>query len=149
MTLVGQPPPSPALQKGFELLAQGKTAEAEEVVKKAALEAKRKHGSGSHPLALAYAELARLHLRMGDAEHAAREFQHAGNGPMPSDPQHRRDRLAFLFGFGAALGELGKLPEAEKVLRQCLSFAKSVHGSQSATAAVALVPLADVLLRAG
>jgi tetratricopeptide (TPR) repeat protein len=149
MTLVGQPPPSPALLKGFELLAQGKTAEAEEVVKKAALEAKKKHGSGSHPLALAYADLARLHLRMGDADRAAKEFQHAANGPMPADPQHRRDRLAFMFGFGAALGELDKLAEAEKVLRQCLTFAKTLNGAQSASAAVALVPLADVLLKAG
>jgi tetratricopeptide (TPR) repeat protein len=149
MTLVGQPQPSSALQKGYQLLAEGKTAEAEEVVKKAALEAKKQHGSGSHPLALAYADLARVHLRMGEAERAAKEFQHAGNSPMPTDPQQRRDRLAFMFGFGAALGELGKLAEAEKVLRQCLTFAKNLNGPQSASAAIALVPLADVLLKAG
>lgn len=149
MTLVGQPPPSPALQQGYQLLAEGKPEEAEAVVRKAALDAKKKHGSGSHPLALAYGDLARLHLRMGDAERAAKEFQHAANGPMPSDPQHRRDRLAFLFGFGAALGELNRLAEAEKVLRQCQSFAKSLGGAQSAIACVALVPLADVLLKAG
>ena len=149
MTLVAQPPPSPALQKGFELLAQGKAADAESTVKKAALEAKAKHGSGSHPLAIAYAELARLHLRMGDAERAAKEFQHAANGPMPADPQHRRDRLSFLFGYGAALTDLGKTSEAEKVLRQCLGFARNLTGAQSAYSSVALVPLADVLLRSG
>jgi tetratricopeptide (TPR) repeat protein len=149
MTLVAQPPPSPALQKGFELLAQGKAADAESTVKKAALEAKAKHGSGSHPLAIAYAELARLHLRMGDAERAAKEFQHAANGPMPADPQHRRDRLSFLFGYGAALTDLGKTSEAEKVLRQCLGFARNLTGAQSAYSSVALIPLADVLLRSG
>ncbi len=149
MTLVGQSPPSPALQKGFELLSQGKNADAESTVKKAALEAKAKHGSGSHPLALAYSELARLHLRMGETERAAKEFQHAANGPMPSDPQHRRDRLAFLFGYGAALGELGKFSEAEKVFRQCLGFARNLTGAQSASSAVALVPLADILLKTG
>ncbi len=149
MTLVGQPPPSPALQQGLALLAQGKTTEGEAIVKKAALKAKAQHGSGSHPLALAYAELARYHLRIGEIERAAQEFQHASKGPIPTDPEQRQDRLAFLFGFGAALGELGKLEEAEKVLRQCLAFARNVNGGQSASAAVALVPLADVLLKAG
>jgi tetratricopeptide (TPR) repeat protein len=149
MTLVGQPAPSAALQKGFELLSHGHAEEAEEVVKKAAREAKKQHGSGSPPLALAYGELGRIHLRMGECERAAKEFQHAAEGPMPSDPQHRRDRLTFLFGYGAALGELGRLAEAEKVLRQCLTYAKNLYGAQSAMAAVALVPLADVLLKAG
>jgi len=149
MTLVGQPPPSQPLSQGLQLLTQGKVAEAEGVVKKAAQIAKGQHGSGSHPLALAYADLARLHMRMGDAERAAKEFQHAANGPMPTDPQHRRDRLSFLFGFGAALGELGRYEESEKVLRQCLAFARNLSGPQSPAAHVALVPLADVLLRAG
>jgi tetratricopeptide (TPR) repeat protein len=149
MTLVGQPPKSPALQQGYDLLAQGKPREAEEIVRRAALEAKKQHGSGSHPLALAYADMARIHMRTGELERAAKEFQHAAHGPLPSDPQHRRDRLAFLFGFGAALGELNRLAEAEKVLRQCLAFARNIGGPQSAIAAVALVPLADVLLRAG
>lgn len=149
MTLVGQPPPSPALQKGFDLLAQGKIIDAETAVKKAALAAKAQHGSGSHPLALAYGELARIHLRMGEAERAAKEFQHAANNPMPSDPQQRRERLSFMFGYGAALGEHGMLAEAEKVLRQCTGFARNLAGAQSALAHVSLIPLADVLLKAG
>jgi tetratricopeptide (TPR) repeat protein len=149
MTLVGQPPPSAALRKGLELLSQGHSEEAEDVVKKAAREAKKQHGSGSPPLALAYGELGRIHLRMGEFERAAKEFQHAADGPMPADPQHRRDRLTFLFGYGAALGELGRLAEAEKVLRQCLTFARNLYGAQSAMAAVALVPLADILLKTG
>jgi tetratricopeptide (TPR) repeat protein len=149
MTLVGQPPPSPALQQGFELLAQGKAEDAENVVKKAAGKAKAKFGSGSPELARAYGELARLHLRMGKAERAAREFQHAADGPMPSDPQERSDRLSFLFGYGVALAEAGLLVEAEQVLRRCLGFARNFGGARSTLAAVALVPLADVLLKAG
>jgi tetratricopeptide (TPR) repeat protein len=149
MTLVGQPSPSAALLKAFDLLAQGKAPDAESTVKKAALEAKAKHGSGSPPLALAYGEMARLHMRMGDFERAAKEFSHAANGPMPADTQHRKDRLTFLLGYGAALGELGKLAEAEKVLRQSHGFARNLTGAQSATAALALVPLADVLLKSG
>lgn len=149
MTLVGQPPPSPALLQGFELLAQGKTDEAVSKLKKAALKAKSQYGSGSPQLALAYGEMAQLHLRMGLPGKAAREFQHAASGPLPSDPQERRDRLSFLFGYGAALCEAGKLQESEEVLRRCLSFARNLGGARSALAAVALVPLADVLLLAG
>src|SRR4051812_7935342 len=115
MTLVGQPPPSPNLLEAYELLKLGKATEAEGLVKKAALLAKKHHGSGSHPLALGYGDLARLHLRMGKLDWAAREFEHAAHGPMPTDPDQRRDRLAFMFGFGAALGEMGKFAEAEKV----------------------------------
>jgi tetratricopeptide (TPR) repeat protein len=149
MTLIGQPPPSAALIKGFELLNQGKSAEAEEVVKKAAREAKKNFGSGSHPLALAYGELGRLHLHTGQLERAAKEFQHAAEGPLPSDPQKRRDRLSFLFGFGVTLGELKRYADAEAVLRKCVAFARNVAGGRSALAAVADVPLADVLLASG
>jgi tetratricopeptide (TPR) repeat protein len=149
MTLVGQPSPSPALQEGLTLLTQGKMAEGEAVLRKAALQVKAQHGSGSHPLALAYGELARYHFRAGKFERSAHEFQHASRGPMPAEKEQRQDRLAFLLGYGAALGELGKLEEAEKVLRQALVFARSLHGKPSATASVALVPLADVLLKMG
>jgi len=149
MTLIGQPPPSLALIKGFELLNKGKPAEAEEVVKRAAREAKKNHGSGSHPLAIAYGELGRLHLHTGQLERAAKEFQHAAEGPLPSDPQHRRDRLSFLFGFGVALGELKRYTDAENVLRKCVAFARNVAGGRSAFAAAANVPLADVLLASG
>ena len=88
-------------------------------------------------------------MRTGEPERTAKEFQHAGSGPMPSDAPRRRDRLVFMFGFGAALGELDRLKESEKVLRQCATFAKNLNGANSALAAVALVPLADVLLKAG
>jgi tetratricopeptide (TPR) repeat protein len=93
--------------------------------------------------------MGRFHLRSGDYERAAKEFQHAANGPLPSDQQHRRDRLSFLFGYGAALGELGKFEEGEKILRQCIAFARNVAGAGSATACVANVPLADLLMKAG
>jgi hypothetical protein len=118
-------------------------------VKKAALEAKAQYGSGSHPLAKAYADMARYHFRSGEIERSAQEFQHASKGPMPSDPEQRQDRLAFMLGFGTALGELGRLEEAEKVLRQALVFARRVNGKQSASASVALVPLADLMLTLG
>jgi tetratricopeptide (TPR) repeat protein len=141
--------PSAVLQEALDLLSQGKAGEAEQVVKKAAMTAKAKHGSGSHPLAVAYADIGRLHLRMGEYGKAAVEFQHASKGAMPPDAPARRDRLGFMYGFAAALVGLTKFDEAEKVLRQCVTFAKSLHGPTSAAAIAASAPLTDALLKAG
>jgi hypothetical protein len=141
--------PSIALQRALELFAQGKVGEAEMTVKKAAMDAKAKHGSGSHPLACAYADIGRLHLRMGEFQKAALEFQHASKGPMPVDAPARRDRLGFMYGFAEALVGMTKFDEAEKVLRQCVTFVKSLDGPTSAAATAANAPLASALLKAG
>ncbi|QJW97972.1 hypothetical protein [Frigoriglobus tundricola] len=141
--------PSAALQEALQLFAQGRAGEAEVVVKKAAMAAKAKHGSGSHPLARAYADIARLHVRMGQFQKAAVEFQHASKGPMPAEAAARGDRLGFMFGYAEALVGLTRYDEAEKVLRQCVTFARSLYGVTSAAANAANVPLADVLLKAG
>ena len=141
--------PSAALREALQLFAQGQTGEAELVVKKAAMGAKARHGSGSHPLAVAYADIARLHLRMGEFAKAAVEFQHASKGAMPPDAPSRRDRLGFMYGYAEALVGLTKFDDAEKVLRQCVAFARSLHGPGTAAATVAGAPLADALLKAG
>jgi tetratricopeptide (TPR) repeat protein len=141
--------PSVALKEALQLLAQGRSGEAEMVVKKAAMSAKAKHGSGSHPLAAAYADIGRLHLRMGEFGKAAVEFQHACKSALPPDAPSRRDRLGFMYGFAEALFGLTRFDEAEKVLRQCEAFARNVHGATSPAAAAAKAPLADALLKLG
>jgi tetratricopeptide (TPR) repeat protein len=148
MPLFGQPPPSPALAAALHLLRSGMDAEAETVVVKAAKEAKKAHGSGSHPLALAYADMARLHHAAGEVKRAATEFQHAIKYPPPADADGRRDRLAFLFGYAGCLADLGRHSDAEKVLRSCVITARDVYGPGSAGAAAAVVPLAEHFLRA-
>lgn len=147
MSIPGQPPPSPALQHALRLLAEGKTFDADEVMTKAAKQAKAASGSGSHPLARAYADLARLHYRAGDYKKAAAEFRHASDGPMPTDPESRRDRLAFMFGFAACLDALAKPGEAEKVFRQCATFARNLFGPGTPGYANGLEPLASFLLQ--
>lgn len=142
-------PPSATLQQALRLLAEGKSADAETVVKKAAQSAKAKHGSGSPPLAAAYADIAHLHLKMGEYGKAAVEFQHASKGPLPPDEADRRARLGFMFGFAAALTGLARFEEAEKVHRQCIAFARNLFGGNSPQAAAAGVPLADGLMKAG
>src|SRR4030095_9376993 len=91
--------PSAALKEALQLLAQGKSGEAEMVVKKAAMNAKAKHGSGSHPLAKPYGDIGPWHLRMGEFGKAAVEFQHACKSTLPPDVPSRRDRLGFMYGF--------------------------------------------------
>lgn len=141
--------PSAALKQALQLLAEGKGDEAEAVATKAAKSAKAKHGSGSPPLAAAYADIARLHLKMGLFGKAAVEFQHACKGPLPADAQDRRDRLTYMYGYAEALLGLGKFEEAEKVLRQCVAFARNLYGATAPQAAVSGAPLANGLLKAG
>ncbi|AWM40672.1 hypothetical protein GobsT_07970 [Gemmata obscuriglobus] len=142
-------PPSAALQQALQLLAEGKSEDAETAVKKAAQSAKAKHGSGSPPLAAAYADIAQLHLKMGQYGKAAVEFQHACKAPLPADPAGRQARLGFMFGFAEALVALGRFEEAEKVHRQCGAFARNLFGANAPRAVATNVPLADGLLKAG
>jgi tetratricopeptide (TPR) repeat protein len=149
MPLPGQPPASPALRQALQLLAAGKPAVGEQVVVAAARKAKAAHGSGSPPLARAYADMARFHHRAGDFKRAAAEFKHAGGGPLPPDPAGRRDRLAFMSGYAGCLDALGQFAEAEKVFRQCVAFARNLSGPDSPGFAASLLPLADLLTRTG
>ena len=147
MPLPCQPPASPPLVAALHLLKAGMPEEAETVVVKAAREAKRDHGSGSHPLACAYADMARFHHAAGELKRAGTEFQHAIKYPAPADPAAKKDRLAFLFGYGGCLADLGRTADAEKVFRQCVLNARAVYGAGSAAAAAAVVPLAELFLR--
>jgi len=149
MTIPGQPPPSPVLQQALRLLDQGKPKEADTLLRQAAVAAKAKHGSGSHPLSLAYADMARLHFRAGDYKQAATEFRHVCEAPLPPDAAGRRDRLAFMLGFAAAVEACGATESAEKSYRQCAAFARNLHGPDTPGYAVALEPLASILLKAG
>lgn len=144
----GQPPPSPALEEALRLLAAGDEEGAEKVVTKAAKRAKGDHGSGTHPLAKAYADMARLHARMGTKgiKRAAAEFRHACGSPLPPDPDGRADRLAFMTGYAWCVAALGGPAEAAQVFRQCVAFARNLHGPGSVGHAAALLPLADHLL---
>ena len=88
-----------------------------------------------------------MHMRTGRSS-VPRRFQHAPTA------QCQKDRSIAATGSHSCLAsvrrrQLNRLAEAEKVLRQCLAFARNIAGAQSAIAAVALVPLADVLLKAG
>ena len=143
MPIPGQPPPSPALAAA---LAAGNPDDGEKSLYDTARATKAEYGSGLHPLALAYADLARFHFHAGEFKKAAAEFKHAAGNAMPSDPQGRADRLAFMFGFAESLAAMNLRDEATKVFRQCAVFAKSLHGPTAPEYALALAPLAAHLL---
>lgn len=147
MPIPGQPPPSPTLAAALEQFAAGQVDDGEKALYDAARTTKAEYGSGSHPLARAYADLARYHFRTGEFKKAAAEFKHAAGNPMPSDKGERADRLSFMFGFGATLAAVGRHDEAAKVFRQCLAFAMSLYGPGTPDHVLALVPLADTLLK--
>jgi tetratricopeptide (TPR) repeat protein len=149
MPIPGQPAASPSLVEAVDLLARGHADEAEALVTKAAKKAKAQYGSGSHPLACAYADMGRLHYQMGSFKRAAVEFRHAAESPMPSEPAERADRLAMMFGYAACLEALDRPLEAEKVYRQCVEFARALHGPTAALYATAILPLAELLLKTG
>jgi len=149
MPMFGQPPDSPALAEARGHVALGQPAEADAVVTRAAKLAKGQFGSGSHTLACAYADMARLHYGAGDFERAAKEFRHASDSPMPAEAAQRADRLAFMFGYAACLENLSRPGEAERVLRQCAEFAKNLNGPESPGYAASLEPLAAHFLKHG
>ena len=149
MSLPGQPPPSPTLSQALALLAREQADEAERVVTKAAKQAKARAGSGSHPLACAYADMARFHYQAGRFKRAASEFRHASDSPLPADQAGRADRLAFMLGFAGCVEALGQVEEAERVFRQCVAFARNLYGPATPGYAAGLEPLAAFLLRTG
>ncbi|MCS6864762.1 MAG: tetratricopeptide repeat protein [Gemmataceae bacterium] len=140
---------SAPLERALQLAAAGQTAEAEQVVRQAALAAKAKYGSGSHPLTCAYGDMGRFHLYLGVYDRAAHEFRHAHKSPMPSDAPARQDRLLILFGWAEALTGLGRFHEADQLLQECVDFAKKLHGSSSGPAWAANAPRLVVWLKLG
>lgn len=140
---------SEPLRQALQRAAAGQTAEAETIVRRAAMAAKAKYGSGSHPLTCAYGDMARLHLYLGVYDRAAHEFRHAHKSPLPPDPASRSDRLLILFGWAEALTGLGRFREADRLLEECVAFAKTLYGEASGPALAANAPRIAVWLKLG
>ena len=145
----GQDQVSPAMQQAIQLLKEGKGAEAEAVLARAAREAEEQFGRGSHPYAVAHNDLGNLLGHFGDLKRAAAAFRLACDGPMPTDPQARRDRLTYLVSLANALEGLGDLEEAERVHRASVAGCRDFYGADHPGHAFGLEPLAALLLRRG
>jgi tetratricopeptide (TPR) repeat protein len=145
----GQDQVSPAMQRAIGLLKQGKGADAEAVLTRAAREAEERFGRGSHAYAVAHNDLGNLHAYFGDLGRAAADYRLACDGPPPTDPQARRDRLTHLVNLANALEGVGQLEEAERAHRDSVAGRRDFYGADHPGYAFGLEPLAAVLLRRG
>src|SRR5687768_7695044 len=143
------PEMSTSLGRALELIREGKTVEAEELMVDAVLEAERRHGAESPQAAEAHNELGTVLLNVQDFQGAVQAYRHACTGPMPAGGQPLKDRLTFLMNLGMALQYAGQLEQAEQVLRQGLEGRERLYGPEHAGYAFGLEPLGALLLRRG
>src|SRR5262245_9895833 len=136
----GQDQISPAMQQAIELLQQGKSVEAEQVLVRACSEAEAQSGPNSHAHAIAQNDLGNLYGFFGDMRRAAVAYQRACDGPLPTETQARRDRLTYLINLAGALEALGKLEEAERVHREGVAGRRDFYGADHPGYAFGLEP---------
>src|SRR4051812_32462319 len=138
---------SPALEKELTLIQSGDEKQAEETVLQAVRDADAKHGAGSPELARAYHDLGSVLMQLGRYGAAVEAFKGACDGPVPTDPTARQDRLTYQTNLGLALQFADKFDDAEKVLRENLDARKEVYGPDHVGYAFGQEALADLLLR--
>ncbi|MBX9692365.1 MAG: tetratricopeptide repeat protein, partial [Cyanobacteria bacterium] len=140
---------SPAMQKAIELLKEGKTVQAEEVVLEAAKAAEQKFGPDKPETASAYNDLGTILINVGNLQGGVEAYRRACSGPMPNTEELLKDRLTFLMNLGMALQFSEQLDEAENVFREGLKRRLEFYGREHAGYAFGLEPLASLLLRLG
>jgi tetratricopeptide (TPR) repeat protein len=131
-----------------QLLQRGESAQAEEVVQSAAIEAEKQFGVNSPAYASAQNDLGTVLLSIGQPKRAAAAFRKACSVVLP-DPHLMRDRLTYLLNLGQTLQRAGELAEAEAVLREGLRGRQAIYGREHPSYGFALEPLADVFLQLG
>jgi tetratricopeptide (TPR) repeat protein len=138
---------SPALEKALTLIQAGDEKQAEETVLQAVRDADAAHGASSPELARAYHDLGSVLMQLGRYGAAVEAFKGACDGPTPTDPAARQDRLTYQTNLGLALQFADHFDDAEKVLRENLEARKEVYGTDHVGYAFGQEALADLLLR--
>jgi tetratricopeptide (TPR) repeat protein len=137
------------MQEAMRLLQEGRPADAETLLRRAARDAEELFGRGSHEDAVAHNDLGNLHAHVGDLKRAAAAYRRACSGPLPTETQALRDRLTYLVNLATTLETLGELDEAEEVLRRGVERRREFYGPDHPGHAFGLEPLAALLLRRG
>jgi tetratricopeptide (TPR) repeat protein len=145
----GQDQLSPSMQQAVQLLKEGKAADAEALLARAARDAEARFGRGSPAYAIAQNDLGNLHSHFGDLKRAAAAYRLACDGPLPADTQARRDRLTYLVNLAGTLEGLGDLDGAERAHRDSVAGRREFYGADHPGYAFGLEPLAALLLRRG
>src|SRR5579872_3876999 len=136
-------PPNPILNEAITLLRAGEPARAEEVVARAARQAKERFGPDSAAYAAAANDLGCVLLWTGQQRQALAAFRTACAVEFPGTGQEARDYLTRLMNLGTALEQAGDLAEAEEVLRRGLEGRRAFYGADHPGYAFGLEPLAQ------
>jgi tetratricopeptide (TPR) repeat protein len=131
------------------LLQEGRLADAEQLMVKELQAAEKKYGRGSPQWASAQCDLGNILLGGDQAKRAVECFRSACSGPMPDEPEARKDHLTYRLNLGFVLTMIGRLDEAETELRRNLQERLAFYGREHAGYAYGLEALADVLLQRG
>jgi len=142
-------PDTSAFKEALRLARAGQTAEAEEFANHAIYQAEMKFGPASPQYAAAYYDLGRLLSFLGQDNLAVDAYCKASDLEFPGNKQATRDRLSYLIDLGQTLAWLGRLDEAEEVLRRALDGRREFYGRDHSGYAFGLEPLAAVLARKG
>jgi tetratricopeptide (TPR) repeat protein len=130
------------------LVREGRTLEAERLLRADLDEAVRRHGQHSLPHAQVLFDLAALFVNMGAMDRAA-EFMEEAASVRGRDDEARKARLMYLMNLGELLARAGKPERAETVLRRGLEERASFYGQAHAGYAYGAEALAEVLLARG
>jgi len=129
------------LKSGDPVAALTKAREASEAVR-------RDSGASSPSYAAALFRQAVIQIGANDLASAAESLATASKIP-GRDLQSKKDRLTYFMNLGELLLRLGRLEEAERVLRESLQEREALYGTAHAGYAYGLQPLAEVLFAAG
>ena len=142
-------PPSPAWTEAVDWMRKGQPAKAEEVVVRAAQEARERFGPDSPEHATAQNDLGRIYFSTGQRKLAVEALAQACAKEFPDDEQATRDRLTYLMNHAMALESVGDLEGADKAYREGLKGREAFYGRDHAGYAFGLEPYAKLLLRKG
>lgn len=137
------------MDRALQLIQDGATVQAEELVRDAVRAAEREFGPHSPQHASALNDLATALLYLREPRRAVEALHRACAVYAPDDHQACKDRLTYLMNLGYALQQGGDLDEAERVLRDGLDGRRLFYGRKHAGYGFGLEPLADLLLRRG
>jgi tetratricopeptide (TPR) repeat protein len=142
-------PDTPAFKEAVRLARAGKSVEAEQFANQAIYEAEMKFGPATPQYATAQNDLGRLLTFLGQDKTAVNAYRKASDLEFPGDRQATRDRLTYLVNLGQTLEWLGRLDEAEEVLRRALEGRRELYGKDHSGYAFGLESLAGLLARKG
>lgn len=130
---------------GYTLTSAGRYDEAETVLNESLAIRRELYGEKSPSLAVSLVNMSRLHFHRGDFARAESEARHAIEMQAGLPKGHRNFGRSYL-ALGSALMRTGKLPEAERYLRDAIEIFQRQSDHENRSLAVARGMLGECLL---